>query len=194
VPLTLVTGPANSAKAGEVLGGLRSRLEQEPILVVPAFQDVEHNQRELARYGAVFGAQVQRFDWLFRTIAERAGHGERRAGRVQRELIVEESAHRANLQVLAESARQPGFARAAVRFIAELERTRVAPARFTRALRDWAGDGPRRRYADEVAALYRGYHDLLADADLSDPELFASRALDARSREPERWWRTPLVF
>ena len=46
--LTLVTGPANSAKAGEVLGGLRDRLVEEPILVVPAFQDIEHAQRELA--------------------------------------------------------------------------------------------------------------------------------------------------
>ena len=32
VPLTLVTGPANAAKAGEVLGGLRARLDDEPIL------------------------------------------------------------------------------------------------------------------------------------------------------------------
>ena len=37
VPLALVTGPANAAKAGEVLGGLRARLDEEPILVVPAF-------------------------------------------------------------------------------------------------------------------------------------------------------------
>ena len=36
MPLTLVTGPANAAKAGEVLGGLRARLDEEPILVVPA--------------------------------------------------------------------------------------------------------------------------------------------------------------
>ncbi len=72
MPLTLVTGPANSAKAGEVLGGLRERLDDEPILVVPTFQDVEHAQRELAARGAVFGAEVVRFDRLFRRIAERA--------------------------------------------------------------------------------------------------------------------------
>ena len=40
MPLTLVTGPANAAKAGEVLGGLRARLEEEPILVVPALRTV----------------------------------------------------------------------------------------------------------------------------------------------------------
>ena len=77
MPLTLVTGPANAAKAGEVLGGLRARLGEVPILVVPAFQDVEHAQRELAERGAVFGARVLRFEWLFREIAERAGHWER---------------------------------------------------------------------------------------------------------------------
>src|SRR5256885_16894581 len=76
VPLTLVTGPANAAKAGEVLGGLRARLEQEPILVVPDFWDVEHNQRELADRGAVFGARGLRFPWLFATLPHRAGFGE----------------------------------------------------------------------------------------------------------------------
>jgi hypothetical protein len=73
VALTLVIGPANAAKAGAVLGGLRSRLDDEPILVVPAFGDVEHAQRELAERGAVFGARVLRFRWLFEEIASRAG-------------------------------------------------------------------------------------------------------------------------
>ena len=57
MPLKLVTGPANAAKAGEVLGGLRDRLDDEPVLIVPAFEDVEHNQRELAARQAVFGAR-----------------------------------------------------------------------------------------------------------------------------------------
>ena len=41
---------------------------------MPAFEDVEHTQRELADGGAVFGARVVRFEWLFETIAERAGY------------------------------------------------------------------------------------------------------------------------
>src|ERR671916_288724 len=83
VPVKLVTGPANAPKAGEVLGGLRARLEDEPILVVPTVGDVEHAQRELAERGAVFGARVLRFDWLFQEIARRAGYGERVASEVQ---------------------------------------------------------------------------------------------------------------
>ena len=192
MPLTLVTGPANAAKAGEVLGGLRARLDDEPILVVPAFADVEHAQRELAERGAVFGVSVLRFDWLFREIARRGEHSERVASEVQRELIVEEAVRRAGLELLAQSAAQPGFVRAAAGFVAELERSMVEPSRFTQALRAWAGDGPRRRYADEVAAIYRGYRAGLEAAGLADPELFAWHALDALRREPGRWGQTPV--
>ena len=74
MPLKLVTGPANAAKAGAVLGALRARVGEEPILVVPTFGDVEHNQRELAERGAVFGVEVVRFERLYRRIAERAGY------------------------------------------------------------------------------------------------------------------------
>ena len=192
MPLTLVTGPANAAKAGEVLGGLRSRLDDEPILVVPSFGDVEHAQRELAERGAVFGASVLRFDRLFGEIARRAGHSGRVASDVQRELIVEDAVRRARLDLLSKSAAQPGFVRAAARFVAELGRSMVEPARFTRALRDWAGDGPRRQYAEEVAAIYRGYRAGLDAAGLADPELFAWRALDALRLAPESWGATPL--
>ena len=201
MPLKLVTGPANAAKAGEVLGGLRNRLDEDPILVVPTLADVEHAQRELADRGAVFGARVMRFRWLFEEIAARASFESQRASDFQRELLVEEAVRRARLQVLAESAAQPGFVRAAARFFAELGRVRssMSAARFTRALRDWAGDGPRRRYAEEVAALYRGYRDSLEGAGLLDEELFAGAALAALGgTPPERggpeaaWGRTPV--
>jgi len=52
VPLTLVTGPANAEKAGFVLGAYRDALEDESILVVPTFADVDHYRRELAGAGA----------------------------------------------------------------------------------------------------------------------------------------------
>jgi ATP-dependent helicase/DNAse subunit B len=192
MPLTLVTGPANAAKAGEVLGGLRAHLDEDPVLVVPSFQDVEHAQRELAERGAVFGARVLRFEWLYRTVAERAGYGERVASEVQRELLLESAVERAGLSVLAESAQRPGFLAAGLRLMAELGGARVEPARFTQALRTWAGTGPRRRYADEVAAIYAGYRRALEAAGLVDPELFAWRALDALRREPGRWGGTPV--
>ena len=181
MPLQLVTGPANAAKAGEVLGGLRARLDDDPILVVPTFADVERSQREIADRGAVFGARVMRFEWLFSEMAGRTGFSARPASDFQRELIVEEAVRRARLELLSESASQPGFVRAAARFVTELGQVRpaVEPARFTRALRDWAGDGPRRAYADEIAAIYRAYRAGLEDAGLVDEERLAWGALDA---------------
>ena len=44
--------------------------------------------RELADRGAIFGARVMKFDWLFWEIAARAGFGGREASDYQRELIV----------------------------------------------------------------------------------------------------------
>ncbi|HEY1356724.1 MAG TPA: PD-(D/E)XK nuclease family protein [Thermoleophilaceae bacterium] len=192
MPLTLVTGPANAAKAGEVLGGLRDRLAEEPILVVPAFWDVEHNQRELAERGAVFGARVLRFEWLFRLMAERGGYAEPVASEVQRELILEEAVRSAGLRELERSAGRAGFVKAALRFVTELERSMVEPARFTSAMQAWAGDGPRAAYAREVAAVYSRYRDGLERAGLVDRPLFEWRTLNALRREPAGWRRTPV--
>ena len=202
MPLKLVTGPANAAKAGAVLGALRARVDEEPLLVVPAFEDVEHNQRELAARGAVFGVHVVRFKRLFGQIATRAGVRGRSVSRLQRDLIVAEAVRDAGLEVLAESAERPGFVRAAARFVAEVERSlaersaagpaMVEPARLTQALRAWAGDGPRRRYVDEVAESYRRYRERLDAAGLLDDELFAWRAIGALRERPDSWGATPV--
>ncbi|MEA2386728.1 MAG: hypothetical protein QOJ22_902 [Thermoleophilaceae bacterium] len=192
--LTLVTGPANSGRAGEVLGAYRARLEEEPILVVPAFRDVEHTLRELAGDGAVFGTTVLRFAWLFEIVAERCRAAPaRRASTVQRELLVEEAVRGAGLRELRASAEQPGFARAAGRLVSELERAMIEPAAFERALDQWAGHGPRRRYAREVASIYRAYRDRLEAAGLVDDDLFAWRAVDALRERPDDFGRTPVL-
>ena len=47
--LTLVTGPANAAKAQIVLDACRAASARGPILVVPRSADVEHYRRDLAR-------------------------------------------------------------------------------------------------------------------------------------------------
>ena len=49
MPLTLVTGPANAAKAQVVLERYRATLARDPILVVPRSADAEHYRRELAQ-------------------------------------------------------------------------------------------------------------------------------------------------
>src|SRR4051794_26838462 len=73
MPLTLVTGPANAAKAGVVLDAARARSAASPLLVVPTFPDVERYRRELASGGAVLGVRVERFSGLLRELGRRAG-------------------------------------------------------------------------------------------------------------------------
>lgn len=195
VALKLVTGPANSAKAGAVVGGYRERLGEEPLLVVPGFRDVEWARRELAERGAVLGARVVRFRVLFEEIARRAGVRARPASRLQRELLAGAAAREAGLEELAASAERPGFARAAARFAAELERAMVEPEALAGALARWAGRGPRRRYAREVAAIYSGYRERLDAAGLAGSELAAWRALEALRRAgPGAWGGTPVFL
>src|SRR5918999_4020143 len=157
MPLTLITGPANAAKAGAVLDRLRTALPRDPLLVVPTAADVEHYQRELAGSGIVFGAEVLTFARLVREIAARTGLEQRPLGRVARDRVVRAAIADVPLRALARSAATPGFAVAAGSLFAELQRSLVTPARFTSALRAWAGDGGRGAYADELAALYAAY-------------------------------------
>ncbi|MEA2495081.1 MAG: hypothetical protein QOJ29_2992, partial [Thermoleophilaceae bacterium] len=175
-----------------MLGGFRARLGEEPLLVVPRMDDIDHHQRELAGDGALLGGHVVRFAWLFEEIARRSGYSARRASRLQVELIAAEAVRAAGFEAMAASAARPGFARAATRLFAELERSRVEPPRLAAALKRWAPDGARSGYAREVAALYRGYRERLDRAGLVDSDLFAWQALERLSHAPHRWGRTPV--
>src|SRR3954453_18623761 len=112
MPLTLVTGPANSAKAAEVVGGAPAALHREPLLVVPTAADVDRYRRELAEDGIVFGARVLRFAELVDEAARRAGEPGCPLGATARARVVAAVAGRARLDVLAASRATPGFARA----------------------------------------------------------------------------------
>ena len=192
MPLKLVTGPANSAKAGAVLGGYRERLDEEPILVVPEFRDVEHAQREMAANGAVFGVRVVRFDRLWREMARWVGYSARVATPFQRERLIAQAVGDANLTVLAASAGRPGFVRSASRFISELGRAGAGPDALGEALGKWAPSGSRRAYAREVAEVYAGYHAALEKAELVDREWFAWNTLAAFRAEPGGWGARPV--
>ena len=169
MPLTLITGPANAAKAGAVLERLRAALPRDPLLVVQTAPDVEHYQRELAGSGIVFGATVLTFRNLVREIARAAALDARALGRVARDRVVRAAIADVPLRVLAGSAATPGFADAAAALFAELQRSLVPPARFTSALRSWAADSGRAAYADELAALYSAYRRRLERLGRPDP-------------------------
>jgi len=191
VALRLVTGPANAAKAGIVLGDFRARLAEAPILVVPAFQAVEHSQREMAARGAVFGVSVMRFDHFAAELAKRAGVRGRIASEVQRELAVEDAAAAAKLRVLARSASRPGFVTAALRFVDEIAAAGLEPERFSAALAEWR---PGNRYAEELGLIYAGYRRALDAAGLVDRATEAWGALSALRREPRLFGGSPVFF
>ncbi|HXR13446.1 MAG TPA: PD-(D/E)XK nuclease family protein [Solirubrobacteraceae bacterium] len=191
--LTLVTGPANSAKAQVVLERYRLALARGPILVVPRAADAEHYSRELARAGAVLGVRVEPFSGLLAEIARRGGVGGVAIGEAARERVLGAVIARTPLELLEPAAQAPGFARALAGFVAELEARRATPARFASALAAWAGPSTRRaRYGSELAALYRGYRRALERIGRLDRELLAIRALDALRLAPARWGRTPV--
>lgn len=193
MPLKLVLGPANSAKAGEVLGACAGAASQGAILVVPTRQDVELYGRELADRGAVLGASVVTFVGLMLEIGRRAGYRPTRLSSLQRERVLHRAISQVRFTVMERSARAPGFARAAWRLISELERSLVTPERFEEALRSWAARDRRRyRYGQDLGALYSAYASELRGRGWVDDELYASGAVDALAAHPEDWGAEPV--
>jgi len=190
MPLKLVLGPANSAKAGEVLGAYALAARRDALLVVPTAADVAHYERELAASGITLGRALT-FPRLIEEIAVRARYQRARLTPLQRERVLRRVIAGLRLQTLAGSAAGDGFAPAAGRLIAELAQARVTTDRFAAALKQWAGASA---YARELAAIHRGYADALAQRDRVDAEEFAWGALDALRGRPDRWEGTPVFF
>src|SRR5881275_824035 len=117
MPLTLILGPANSAKAGEVLGAYEAAARRGALLVVPTSTDAEHYSRELADRGRVV-ATVLTFAGVTREIARRAGYNARLVSPLARERVIRRVLAELRLGVLARSARAPGFLVAAAALMA----------------------------------------------------------------------------
>lgn len=193
VGLTLVTGPANSAKAHIVLERHRAALARGAILVVPRAADVEYYRRELAAAGSVLGVRVESFGGLLREIARRSGTTASPIGVHARERLLAATLARSELHALAGAAQAPGFVGVLDGFVAELEARRVTPARLISALRAWAPDDTARgRYAQELAGVYGGYRRALERLGRLDEELRWAASLDALRLAPDRWGRTPV--
>jgi ATP-dependent helicase/DNAse subunit B len=194
MPLTLVLGPANSAKAGEVLGAFSAIAPRGAVLVVPTADDALHYRHELAGRGTVLGTVVT-FAGLAREIARRAQYAARCLSSRQRDEILRAAVRGARLELLSESAAAPGFRRAAGELVAELQRGLISPQRFAAALRTWGEQDPRRAgYAAEVGRLYQAYARECAQRGWVDGERFAWEALDALRERPERWGRDAVFF
>ncbi len=194
MPLTLVLGPANSAKAGRVLGAYVAQAARGALLVVPTAADARHYGRELIDDGVVLGA-VLTFGALAAEIARRADYGGRRLTDLQRRRVLARGLARAELPSLRESALAPGFAAAAGAMIAELQRELVGVPRFRAALRAWAAQDVRRAaYARDLGRIYADYAAELERLSRVDAELYAWRAVDALRAAPTAWGSDPVLF
>jgi ATP-dependent helicase/DNAse subunit B len=192
--LTLVLGPANSAKAGRVLGAYAAQAARGALLVVPTAADARHYGRELIDDGVVLGA-VLTFGALAAEIARRADYGGRRLTELQRQRVLARVLTRAELPSLRESATAPGFRAAAGAMISELQRELVGVARFRAALRAWAAQDVRRAaYGRDLGRIYADYAAELERLDRVDAELFAWRAVDALRAAPSAWGSDPVLF
>src|SRR4051812_41148484 len=195
MPLSLVTGPANAAKARVVLDAARSRAAAAPLLVVPTSADVEIYRRELAADGAVLGVRLERFDGLLRELARRAGIAGRTLTELQRERVAAAAIAATPLERLAGAAATPGFARALVAFAEELGEARVEPPRFVAAVRAWAaGDPGRAPFAEELGRLVLAYRREQDRTGRTDRPRHATAALDALRTEPARWGALPVFL
>jgi hypothetical protein len=194
MPLKLVLGPANAAKAGEVLGAYGGAARRGGLLIVPTAADAAHYARELAGDGALLGT-VLTFPGLAREIARRVGLAAAPLSPLQRERVLARVLARTELPSLAGAAGTPGLRDAAGALIAELQRALVTPQRFAQALAAWAAEDPRRQArAADLAALYRGYARELVRAGRPDGERFTWWALDALRAAPARWGPAPVYF
>jgi ATP-dependent helicase/nuclease subunit B len=194
MPLTLVLGPANSAKAGEVLGAFAAASTRGAILIVPTSADAMHYGRELADDGFVAGS-VLTFSGLASEIAARAGYTGRRLTKLQRERVLETALKDARFDALREAAETAGFPNAAGELIAELQRSLVTPERFATSMRAWAAQDRRRAgYARDVAAIYELYRHSLDRLERDDTERFIWHALDALRASPGRWGSEAVFF
>jgi ATP-dependent helicase/DNAse subunit B len=195
MPLTLVTGPANSEKAGAVLDPFRAAIARGALLVVPTFGDAERLRRAFAEEHRVFGVRIELFDGLLEEVARRTRVRPRPLGDHARRRILAAAVADCELDELADAAATAGFVGALEAVVDELRAQRVTPARFTQALQAWAGtEGERRsRYAAELAGLYSAYRRRLEGLRREDRAGYRAAALDALKREPALWG-TDAVF
>jgi ATP-dependent helicase/DNAse subunit B len=190
MPITLVTGPANSGKAQAVMEAVRRHVAHgdEPLLVVPTRADVEHYLRELAGERAAMGVRVERFAGLIGEAVRRAGVSEPVLGGLARERVLEALASRAGSAAVG-----GGFVRALGDLVAELQVLRVSPARLRQALAAWgAADGT--GAWSELGGLFAEYRAELDRIGRLDAEQSAVRALDALRERPALWGGTPVLF
>jgi len=189
--LSVIVGPPNSGRAGEIRARLEAALERDPLLIVPRADDVARFERDLAATGApVLGIAIHTFRGLADQVIAATGAAVRpMLSDAQRLALVRAVVREHPLRVLAESARRPGFAPALERLIGELQGALISPAELARA----AGELDDGAYERELAALYDGYVRRREAAGCDDRHSALAAAAASLRARPESWAARPVL-
>src|SRR5207249_11043469 len=133
--LSLLVGPPNSGRAGEIRARLEGALDLDPVLVVPTGDDAARFERELcAGDRAVVGASIQTLSRLTDAIAAATGAElQPQLSAAQRLALVRAAARETELRSLSASAARRGFAPALEHLIGELQAALVTPGQLAGA-------------------------------------------------------------
>ncbi len=193
MPLELILGPPNSGRRGLIRARLEAAAERDPVLVVPTLDDVFSFERELCREGAVLGVAPMTFRALFTSVATAAGAPPgpelTRAQRL-RAVAVAIAGRRRSLGPLRRSAARPGFARAFVRLLDDLEDAGVEPG----AVEAGAGTLEGSAYLSDIASLFEGYVEARGRSGRIDRHQVAREAIALLRAEPALWGARPLFL
>ena len=193
MPLKLIHGPPNSGRAGLIRSAFAAAAERDPVLVLPTVDDVFTFERELAGGGAALGGAAMTFRALFGRVATGAGAP---PGAVlspaQRLRCVDAAVERLLPQLgpLRRSAARPGFARAFVRLLDELQAAAVEPG----AVEASAGTLEGSAYLADIAALFAGYEATRERSGRVDSHGVARAAIDLLRRDPASWGERPVFL
>lgn len=190
MPLSLIVGPPNSGRAGEVVARLRACASQEPVLVVPTGSDAARFERDLCERGnAALGISIQTFGWLFADLAEAYGvNVGLPLSTPERLALVRVAVASTPLRVLSRSAARPGFAPALDSLLNELGAALIRPEDL-RAEAERLDDGVAEA---ELAALHGAYAELRERTRRSDQATLAEGVLAAVGADPSVWGARPL--
>jgi ATP-dependent helicase/DNAse subunit B len=193
--LSLIVGPPNSGKAGEILARLKLALDRDPVLIVPTLDDADRFERELCEGSgngdAVLGVSIRTFERLFEDVAQATGTPlPPLLSDEQRLYAVRLATRRANPRILARSATRPGFARALASLLDEAQAACIDPASLAISA---AEVSPESAYLREVAALYRAYAETRNALGYGDDHVAAARATAALRTRPDAWSMRPVL-
>ena len=189
--ISVIVGPPNSGRAGEIRERLERTLEREPVLVVPTADDASRFERELCGPGgALLGASISTFHRLTDEIAAATGADLRPLlTDAQRLALIRSVVRDTDLRLLGASRGQAGFAPALERLIGELQAALIGPEELSRAAAELDGG----EYEAELARLYAGYVARREAAGRDDAHSASSAVARSLRERPPAWGSRPVL-